>query len=187
MSKCQVRAIQGLIETGSCDFVRLANTSTPEQFEKARKDYPKCQIYDSGRCSWTVFGSAACYGNHVLLEYLLDTYGDVFSNVGNEFGMTPIFCATYSDRYSEKDDEACTQCIEILLRHGGDPTITTLNGISPLQNCVDGKKNPLMTALLRRIAPHTEKIVAAVDATVDAKKRKIADETETPSATKQNE
>jgi hypothetical protein len=177
MSVCQVRAVQQRDADGVCDFVRLANTCTPKQFEETRKQYPKCQVYDGGRCAWTVFGSAACYGNYVLLEYLLTTYGDVFSNIGNEFGMTPIFGATYCDAYTEKDDEACAKCIEILLRHGGDPTITTLEGTSPLQNCIDKKKRPLMTALLRRIAPQTERIVV-VDETVDAKKRKIADETE---------
>jgi hypothetical protein len=175
INKCQVRAVQQGDVDGVCDFVRLAITCTPKQFEEARKQYPKCQIYHGGRCAWTVFGSAACYGNYVLLEYLLTTYGDIFSNIGNEFGMTPIFCATYGDTYTEKDDEACAQCIAILLRHGGDPTITTPDGTSPLQNCINGKKYPLMTALLRRVAPETETVAPATEENeaADSKKRKL--------------
>lgn len=176
-NKCQVRAVQQRDWDGVCDFVRLANKCTPEQFEKERKQYPKCQVYDGGRCAWTVFGSAACYGNYVLLEYLLETYGDVFSNIGNDLGMTPIWCATFGDRYTEKDDEACARCIEILLRHRGDPTITTPDGTTPLQNCINQNKYPLMTAVLRRVAPQTETIAAAAaeeeSETADSKKRKL--------------
>jgi ankyrin repeat protein len=80
----------------------------------------------------------------------------VFANIGNEFGMTPIFCATFNERYDEKNDEACAECIEILLHHGGDPTITTPDGTTPLQNCIKAGKFPRMTAVLRRVAPETE-------------------------------
>lgn len=136
MSFCQVLTTSN--QEGAFQITNfITSETTPEEFEAYRKSekftklYPRFQISFGGRCGWNVFCTSAYRGNAKLLEYLLQTYGNIFANVGNQFGRTPIFCATQC-----KNEAAAISCIRILIRFGGDPTITSNPGTSPLENCI---------------------------------------------------
>ena len=151
MSICQVRSENG--QDGAMAVTNFINSkTTPEEFEAFRANYPKFQIHYGGRCGWNVFCSSARRGNAKLLAYLLETYGTMFANVGNEFGWTPIFCATTCE-----DEDAAIECINVLLQFSADPTIQTSmscmgekrteKGTSPFQNCVALKREKLIKRL----------------------------------------
>lgn len=161
MSVCQVLTQQ----SGAFKIIRFIKaTTTPKEFEEYRKskefvEYcPNYQISDGGENSCNnVFCQCAQVGNAILLEYLLETYGKMFANVGNKFGHTPIYCATKCN-----EEDAGLECVKVLLRFGGDPTITTAlscggssvlthQGASTLDNCVALKREKILVFLKRFI------------------------------------
>ena len=157
MNVCQVLTEQ----SGAFKIIRFIKATTkPEEFEEFRKskeflEYcPHYQISDGGEnaCN-NVFCQCAQEGNAILLEYLLEKYGKMFANIGNKFGHTPIYCATNCH-----DEDAGLDCVKVLLRFGGDPTITTAfscggsckithQGASPSDNCVALKREKIFQHL----------------------------------------
>jgi len=147
--KCESNQPGAMAVTGA-----ITNRTTPEEFENLRKKFPQFQIHFGGRCGWNVFGACALAGNATLLSYLIETYGTMFVNVGNEFGHTPIFCATKCH-----DESAAIACINVLLKYNADPTIATSmmslgdtlteKGTTPLENCVKLKKEYILGHLER--------------------------------------
>ena len=72
----------------------IRQDTTPEDFDKHRQKYwPEYELVDGGRCGWNVMGQAAYTGNVELVEHLYKLEGARLVNLGNEFGMTPLYCA----------------------------------------------------------------------------------------------
>jgi len=89
------------------------NTTVDEFKAMIPKDY---DIKSGGRCGWNVLGTAASVGNVELVKYILETYGKVLVDLGNEFGMTPLFCAAKGSICVNKRIEVA----KVLLDNGAD-------------------------------------------------------------------
>ncbi len=135
----------------------IGPNTTVREFEDERVTYPAYQIWFGGRCGWNVAGAAAYEGNSALLHHLLSKYGKQMGYIGNEFGWTPMFCATQCD-----SEENALKCVKVLLDFDVDPDICTSSssfdtdrggtpkGITPLQNCINRKKHPKIIDLLQQ-------------------------------------
>ena len=94
--KCEVVSLS--MCTGAYGLTnKIKNNTTPEEFDQFINDIPGYDLSYGGRCGWNVLGTAANTGNVILVEHIVKIGEPKLLNMGNEFGMTPLFCAMYGE------------------------------------------------------------------------------------------
>jgi ankyrin repeat protein len=96
----------------------IDSKTTSEEYENIHKDKDFTQR-SGGRCGWNVLGSSAYHGNAKLAGYLADKDPSVI-NLGNEFGWTPLFCASRCS-----DHDAAVEVALELIKRGADVNMAT--------------------------------------------------------------
>lgn len=102
------------------DLYRITNAiktnTTVDRFKEIIPD--DFDIKSGGRCGWNCLGIAAEKGNVELVKYILETYGKDIIDLGNEFGMTPLYCAAENRGTINVDKRI--EVAKILLDNGAD-------------------------------------------------------------------
>lgn len=76
------------------DVINFIKEDTqPEEFEDKIKKFPTYTYEKGGRCGWNALGMAAMVGNLHLAKHLVMKGGNHLLNLGNSYGVTPLFCS----------------------------------------------------------------------------------------------
>lgn len=137
---------------------KINHETTPEEFDQLLADYPNYDLSYGNRCGWNVLGVAACRGNVALVEHIVKIGEPKILNMGNEFGMSPLFCAMYGE-----DLNKMYQVAKKLIELGADINLATKYGAgdtvrgnipskaTPLWACIEKAHNRILAKYLIRM------------------------------------
>lgn len=128
------------------DFI--TEHTTVEEFDNKYQQLSKPSLTAGARCGNTVMTVAAFRGNVVLVEYLHKMGGDKLLNLGNEFGMTPLYYAIKGRQY-----ETAKKLVQLGANVNlatSSPSGSTLTGNSTCHS------TPLWMAIHHREGVHAE-------------------------------
>lgn len=77
-------------------FLGIDRNMTPQEFNKKIKNIDGYKLTDGVRCGWHALNLAALKGNASLARYIVknaEERKESVLNLGNDFGMTPLYCA----------------------------------------------------------------------------------------------
>lgn len=125
----------------------------PEDFDQLVRMFPGYSFSQGGNCGWNALGIAAYEGNSELVGHIAKKAKEEILNMGNDFGWTPLFCASLCT-----DVDCGYRAAQVLIDRGADINLATSqecdgcisapSEATPLWAAVEKTKNVALIKLL---------------------------------------
>ncbi len=142
----------------------ITSTTTPDEFDVARAQYPDYRLDDGSQCGWHALGLAASQGNTSLVEHIVKIGGHGLLELMDHFCRTPLYNAAEKGHF-----ETVQKLIDLganvnLAAEGGG--VGHPPGATPLWAAVAQAHNVAIATLLLRhgaiLAPSIRRDVNAI-------------------------